>query len=172
MEIGMAQIGKNGRPWYRMFISEMTCFIFKMCTKAIEYKYYCFGLFRAERINLILLYSILPVAIMAWAIMFHILPPEDRYGQWDVNFITDAVQTFFMALLIHSSYKKTRHAGMATAVLVYFIFNLFYSIKGVYLKMWWLTLSSKLLIAALAFLVIYKYWNTAKKDRHDGIDEK
>lgn len=155
------------KPWYRM--SVMTCFLLNLCSRMLEKRYYCYGLFKSYKINLTLLYAILPAGIIGCLIMFKFVPKADTFLQWDVNFITDSVQKFLMAMLIHMAYKKTRHAAMATAVLVYFIFDLFYSIKGVYMKMWWFSLGFKLMLAVMATFVIAKHIRTAKKikDKND-----
>jgi hypothetical protein len=151
----------NNKPWYRM--STMNAYILNFMARQWENRYYCYGLFRANKINVFLLYAILPVAIIGCYVMFQVVPEDDRYVQWDVNFIADSVQKFFMAMMIHLSFKKTRHAGMATAVLIYFIFDLFYSIKGVYLKMWWFSLGFKLMLSVMVLFVIERHLRAAKR---------
>lgn len=167
----MKQISEvaHKKPWYKM--SVMTSFLIQLCSRMLEKRYYCYGLFKSYKINLILLYAILPAGILGCYIMFKIVPESDTFLQWDVNFITDSIQKFFMAMLIHIAFKKTRHAAMATAVLVYFIFDLFYSIKGVYLKMWWFSLGFKLMLAVMAFFVIGKHFRSARKIKEKQEDE-
>jgi len=144
----------------------MAKFMLAMCLRTLEHRYYCYGLFNSRIINIVLLWSIIPIGILAYLIMYKWLPADAIYQQWDANFISESIQFFFMGLLIYSSFQGTRHAGMATSVLIYFIFHLINSIRGVYMKVWWFGLSWKLVLLGMVFFTFYKYFKGAKKDNH------
>lgn len=145
----------------------MLKFFLHFCKVSIKQKYYCYGWFNANKINTILLYFIIPIALLAYYLMYKYLPAKDVTTQWDVNFISESIQMFIMAFMIFHHFKGTRHFGMATSVLVYFVFNLVNNIKGVYMKLWWASTMWQLVMLGLAFFCIYDYLSRAKKN-NDG----
>lgn len=130
--------------------------------KLFWYRYKCFSLGKAKSINAILLWLILPIAIITWFLMYVVIDAKDIEKQWYIYFILNSFQALFLAVITYISFKNTRHAGMSTAVLVYFIFKMLenafnLSKKTPYIDTIWI-----LLMSGLAFYIIYDYFKRAK----------
>ncbi len=138
----------------------------KIIIQKFWYRYNCFSLKKAPAINIVLLYMILPIAIVTYYLMYKWLPASNVTGQWYTLFVSKAIQSLIMSIIVYSSFKNTRHAGMSTAVILYFIFKLLEEVFGLSQKTPWIDTIFKLLILGLAFYSIKYYFDESKKTKN------
>lgn len=139
--------------------------IASLVPKNLQFRYFCYSLRKAEVINLILLWALIPIGILMYYLMYTYLAAEDVRHQWYVLFVGNALQSFFMSCLIFYYFKGTRHFGIATSVLIYFLFKLICEILNVSQKMYWVDAMWKLLIMGLVSFAIWDYFKRCKHDK-------
>ncbi len=128
------------------------------------YKYKYYGLKHAPIVNKILLWSVLPLAVVTYFLMYIWLPSDDIANQWYVYFVGQSSQHLILSCIIYKVFKNTRHAGMSTSVLIYSIFKFIEALFNLQAKTPYIDLIFKLLILGLAFCIIHDYLNRKKHD--------
>lgn len=143
-------------------ISQNALFVLNFTKQLLWHKFNCFSVTDARKINDVLLWSILPSAIICYAIMYFILPAEAIDEQWMTLFITKAAQLLFLSIISYHQFKGTRNAGMATAVMVYCGINFVSEILGFNHKMFWFNAMSMLFFAGLGYFILKDAYKRCK----------
>lgn len=158
----------------------MVAIIVNMAMKEFWFRYYCFSLFKSDRVNRILLWTLIPMSI---ALFYHSqyqklstsLPYKDALQalqdyQWYIYFNSKEFSILFLSIIVWNHYRHTRDAAIATVILVKSI----YDTLGAYLdlsnKYATINLAIQLFIYAIAVGVlshsIWRYWRNARKERN------
>lgn len=116
----------------------------------------------AAKINVVLLWAILPVVLTTYIIMYKF--DLDVSQKWFVYFIGQSLQYFFLSTIVYVSFKGTRHAGMSTAILIYSFFKVLESVLNLHYKIGCFDIAFKLLLCGLAIFIIYDYYLKALPD--------
>jgi hypothetical protein len=132
------------------FISELFC-------RVVWHRYHCYSLFKADTINKILLWSLLPFTLLAY---YYSDMQTDFNYQWYIYFVKKEFFTLFLAIIVYNHYKKSRDAGIATAVMIACIYNTFQEMLGLsnkyeYIDIIWITLMYVLILHSLYRYFIY-----------------
>lgn len=140
----------------------MIYFITEMAFKKFWYRYYCFSLFKADRINRVLLYLLLPFSLAAY--YYSDMQTSTEY-QWYIYFNKKEFFILGLAIIIYNHYKHTRDAAIATGVLIACIYNTIQEMMGLqdkyaYIEVVWVIMMYGLIIHSL-----YKYISNARKNR-------
>ena len=136
---------------------------FDIAVKKFWYRYYCFSLFKSDRINKVLLWVLIPISLFIfYCSKFH------SY-EWYAYFTSKEFYILFLSIIIWNNYKHTRDAAVATAVLVKSI----YDTIGAYLDLpnkyatidlTWQVFIYTLLVVLLSHS-LWKYWTNAREER-------
>ena len=135
-------------------------------SRKLQFRYFCFGLKKADTLNAILLWSIIPTAILAYFIMYYGLAATDITNQWYTLFISNATQSFFLSVIVFYGYRHTRHFGIATSVMIYSIYKLMAEVLDLSKKLYFVDTMWKLLIAGLLFFSFYDYYKRCKNENN------
>lgn len=137
-------------------------FILTFVIRSWEMRYFCYGLFRADRINTILLWALLPVSLISF---YWISAEGDEAMQWHIYFASQQFYIFMLSLLVWNQFRHSAHAGIATAVLVKSLFSLTSELLGINNHFIWIDVVFQVLIYALILLAIKHYLYRARQDR-------
>ena len=86
-----------------------------------------FSMKQAPKINRILIWGILPVLTVAYWLMYYYLKSE--HDQWYAYFVSRQAEIFVLSWLTYYGFKGTKHAGIATAVMILSGFELIAEIR-------------------------------------------
>jgi len=124
-------------------------------------RYFCFCLFRADRINAILLWLLIPISLAT----YHIIDSTpDRITQWYIYFTSQQFYITLLSVIIWNNFRGSPHSGIATAVLVKALFAMVAEILGINNKFIWLNTAWQVLMYALIGLALKHYITRARKD--------
>lgn len=137
-------------------------FIWQMTSQLLWHKFNCFSLKDARKINDFLLWSILPTAMICYAIMYWILPAKATDAQWFTLFITKAVQFLFLSVISYYYFKGSRNAGIATAVMIYAGVNFMAELFGFSSKMFWVHTMALLFFLSVGTFMLLDIRNRCK----------
>ncbi len=135
-------------------------FIANIALKKFWFKYYCFSLFKADRVNRIILYLLLPMSLAAY---YYSDMQTDAALQWYIYFNKKEFFILGLAIIVYNHYKHSRDAAIATGVLVACIYNTIQELMGLkdkyaYIDVVWVIMMYGLIIHSL-----YKYFTNARK---------
>jgi len=131
--------------------------------KKFWFKYYCFSLFKADRINRILLYLLLPFSLAAY---YYSDMQSDAAYQWYIYFNKKEFFILGLAVIVYNHYKHTRDAAIATGVLVACIYNTIQEMLGITDKYAYVSVVWVIMMYGLIIHSIYKYIINARQDRN------
>lgn len=123
-------------------------------------RYFCFGLFRADKINKILLWSLIPLSLMTYYVISCTNSDEKA---WYLYFTSQQAYMLLQAYIIFNIFRLTPHAGIATANLVKSIFSTISEILGINNKYIWIDTAWQVFMYALILLAIKHYLTRAKR---------
>lgn len=129
--------------------------------KQWEMKYFCFCLFRADKINTFLLWLLIPLSLGAY---YWIDFTTDSQIQWYIYFSSQQFYQLLLAYIVWNSYRSTPHSAISTAVLVKGIFSFISEILGINNKYVWFDVAWQVLMYALLMLAIKSYVKRAKRN--------
>lgn len=127
--------------------------------KAFWHKYHCFSLFRADNINKVLLWLLLPMSLVSYYVVDSL---ESVDAQWYVYFTSQQFYILLLSWIVYNQFRGTRHSGIATAVLVKGVYNTVSEALGINNKY---SLVEEIWIVMVFGLIIYaihKYYVGAK----------
>lgn len=140
----------------------MICFITNIAMKQFWFKYYCFSLFKADTVNRILLWLLLPFSLLAF--YYSDMQTDPNY-QWYIYFNKKEFFTLGLAVIIYNHFKHTRDAAIATGVLIACIYNTFQEMLGLQNKYAYIDVIWVIMMYGLILHSIYKYFINARKNR-------
>lgn len=127
------------------------------------YRFNCFGLFKAKKINDILLWMMFGSIFMTYLIMYILLDANDTDSQWYWYFVGNSFQSAAMSVIVLAYFRGTKLEGLATAWLVNCGIDFVAQILGFHEKIFWFSALFKLAILGLASYGVYDYFKRAKK---------
>jgi hypothetical protein len=139
-------------------------FIISMCPRQWRMRYYCFGLFNSERVNIFLLWTLLPISWVAYHLTYS-TPNVDT--QWYIYFVSQQFYIVLLSVIIFNIYRKTRHAGISTAILLKSLFALTGDLLEINNKFSWISIVWNFIICALLFVGVYDYYKKSSKTEKD-----
>ncbi len=157
----------------------MVGLIFDMAMKKFWFRYYCFSLFKSDRINRILLWVLIPMSLLLFyyskfQVLSTALPYKEALAQlqsyqWYIYFNSKEFYILFLSIIVWNNYKHTRDAAIATAVLVKSIYDTigaYLDLPNKYetLDLAWQVFIYALLVGLLSHS-IWRYWSNARKER-------
>lgn len=119
-----------------------------------------FSMKQAPKINRILIWGILPVLTVAYWLMYYYLKSE--YDQWYAYFVSRQAEIFVLSWLTYYGFKGTKHAGIATAVMILSGFELIAEILDINTKGSIFDVAWKLVISVLLFYAFRHYYRHAR----------
>lgn len=120
-----------------------------------------FSMKQAPKINRILIWGILPVLTVAYWLMYYYLKSE--YDQWYAYFVSRQAEIFVLSWLTYYGFKGTKHAGIATAVMILSGFELIAEILDINTKGSIFDVAWKLVISVLLFYAFRHYYRHARQ---------
>lgn len=132
--------------------------------KRLQFSYFCFGLKKADLLNVVLLWSIIPIGILCYTIMYYLLPAAATDEQWYTLFVSNASQSFLLSVIVFFGFRDTRHFGIATSVMVYMIYKLIMETFDLSRKLYYVDTMWKLLVAGLLFFSLFDYYKRCKRE--------
>ena len=158
----------------------MVGIIFDMAMKKFWFRYYCFSLFKSDKINRILLWSLIPMSIAffyysSYQKLSTSLPHKEALEQllayqWYIYFNSKEFTILFLSIIVWSVYRNTRDAAIATAFLVKSIYDTIGAYLDLSNRYATINLSIQLLIYIVATGIIghaiWRYWKNARKERN------
>jgi hypothetical protein len=126
----------------------------------MRWNWHWFSTRHADRVNVILLWSIMPLLMLTYFFMYYYF--QDAETQWYTLFVSRQAQIFMMAVIIWQFYKNTRHAAIATSNLILSIFELLLELFGVSTKGSVWDVAWKLFIISL-FIYSINSWHKRRK---------
>ena len=156
-------------------MSPMLKFILTFTRRNWEMRYFCFCLFKADRINKILLWALLPISLITyyWIGAQHesdFVATGNQSAkelmqqfQWYLYFSSQQFYIFILSLIVWNNFKGSPHSAIATAVLVKSIFSLTAELLGINNKFIWINVVWQVLMYALIALAIKHYISRARK---------
>ena len=136
-------------------------FILTYARKSWEMRYFCFCLFRADRINAVLLWLLIPISLATYYI---IDGTKDSGTQWYIYFTSQQFYITLLSVITWNNFRGSPHSGIATAVLVKALFAMVAEILGINNKFIWLNTAWQVLMYALIGLALKHYITRARKD--------
>ena len=148
--------------------------------KRFWFRYYCFSIFKSEKINRVLLWSLIPMSIAffyysSYQELSTTLPHDEALKellsyQWYIYFNSKEFTILFLSIIVWSVYRNTRDAAIATVVLVKSIYDTIGAYLNLSNKYATINLSIQLLIYVVATGIIghaiWRYWKNARKERN------
>lgn len=147
----------------------MVAVFFDMALKKFWYRYYCFSLFKSDRINKVLLWTLALISLAIFYFSKFQSLEALQSSQWYAYFTSKEFYILFLSIIVWNNYKHTRDAAVATAVLVKSI----YDTIGAYLDLpnkyaaidlTWQVFIYTLLVGLLSHS-LWKYWTNAREER-------
>jgi hypothetical protein len=140
-----------------------TRFFYSVMFHHMWFKFNCFSLFSAKRVNGFLLWAMFISLFAAYWLMYFYLPADDLANQWYTLFISNAFQAVAMSVIVWFYFKGTRNAGIATAWMVHCGIDFISQLLDLHKQIFWFDAFSKLFLLGLAFYVIYDIYQRSKK---------
>lgn len=134
--------------------------VFNLAMKKFWFKYYCFSLFKADGINRLLLWLILPFSLASY---YYSKGQSDVAYQWYIYFCKKEFITFGLSVVVYNQFSGTRDSGIATSILVACLYNLISELLGLsdkyaYIDTVWICLMYGLIAHS-----IYRYIANARR---------
>ena len=140
------------RPLYR--------FILTYVRRNWEMRYFCYGLFKSDKVNITLLWLLIPLSLITYYVISSTNSDEQA---WYYYFTSQQSYMLLQAYIIFNIFRLTPHAGIATANLVKSIFSTISEILGINNKYIWIDTAWQVLMYALLLLAIKHYLKRAKR---------
>lgn len=154
--------------------------ILNMAMKEFWFRYYCFSLFKSDRVNRILLWTLIPMSIaLFYYSKYQKLSTSLPYGealqalqdyQWYIYFNSKEFSILFLSVIVWNHYRHTRDAAIATVILVKSIYDTIGAYLDLSNRYSTINLAIQLFIYAIAVGVlshaIWRYWKNARKERN------
>ena len=131
----------------------------ELALKRFWFKYYCFSLFKANKINRILLWTLLPFSLLSY---YYSDMQSDEAYQWYIYFCKKEFFTLALAVIIYNQFKGTRDATIATSVLLACIYNTIAELFGFHDKYAYIDVVWVVFMYALIIHSIYRYLANAR----------
>lgn len=135
-------------------------FVANIALKKFWFKYYCFSLFKADRVNRIILYLLLPLSLAAY---YYSDMQTDINLQWYIYFNKKEFFILGLAIIVYNHYKHSRDAAIATGVLVACIYNTIQELMGLKDKYAYIDIVWVIMMYGLIIHSLYKYFTNARK---------
>lgn len=135
-------------------------FMVSFVLKTWEMRYFCFCLFKAEKINIFLLWGLFIVSLGSF---YWIEYTKNEDIQWYIYFSSQQFYMLIQSYIIWNCYKHTPHSAITTALLVKGIFSFLAEILGINNKYTWVNTAWQVLMFALLLLAIKTYLRRARK---------
>lgn len=119
-----------------------------------------FSMKKAPTINLILIWGIMPMLMLTYWLMYYYLKSE--HDQWYAYFVSRQAEIFVLSWLTYYGFKGTKHAGIATAVMILSGFELIAEILDINTKGSIFDVAWKLVISVLLFYAFRHYYRHAR----------
>jgi hypothetical protein len=139
-------------------------FIFSMMWHHLWFRFNCFGLFKAKKINDFLLWMMFGSLFATYGIMYLLLSDNDVDRQWYWYFVSNSFQMACMSWIVLTYFRGTRNEGIATAWMINCGIDFVAQVMDLHQKIFWFSAFTKLFLAGLGFYAIYHYMKRAKKD--------
>ena len=119
-----------------------------------------FSMKKAPSINAILIWGIMPMLMLTYWLMYYYLKSE--HDQWYAYFVSRQAEIFVLSWLTYYGFKGTKHAGIATAVMILSGFELIAEILDINTKGSIFDVAWKLVISVLLFYAFRHYYRHAR----------
>jgi len=151
----------------------MILLVAEMAYKKFWFRYYCFSLFKADRVNRILMWSLIPFSLLSFLVSKSLrlnpsIPIDEalvalNQNQWYIYFNEKQFVILMLGLIVYNTYKHTRDSAIATTILVAFIYNCLQEVLGLKNKYAWLDVAWLVFMTGLVVHSIYRYIANARK---------
>lgn len=118
-----------------------------------------FSMKKAPTINVILMWGIMPMLMLTYWLMYYCLKSE--HDQWYAYFVSRQAEIFVLSYITYFGFKGTKHAGIATAVMILSGFELVAEILDINTKGSIFDVAWKLIISVLLFYAFRSYYRHA-----------
>lgn len=118
-----------------------------------------FSMKKAPTINVILMWGIMPMLMLTYWLMYYSLKSE--HDQWYAYFVSRQAEIFVLSYITYFGFKGTKHAGIATAVMILSGFELIAEILDINTKGSIFDVAWKLIISVLLFYAFRSYYRHA-----------
>lgn len=119
-----------------------------------------FSMKQAPTLNAILIWCIMPMLMLTYWLMYYYLKSE--HDQWYAYFVSRQAEIFVLSWLTYFGFKGTKHAGIATAVMILSGFELIAEILDINTKGSIFDVAWKLVISVLLFYAFRHYYRHAR----------
>lgn len=119
-----------------------------------------FSMKKAPTINVILIWGIMPVLMLTYWLMYYCLKSE--HDQWYAYFVSRQAEIFVLSWISYIGFKDTKHAGIATAIMILSGFELVAEICDINTKGSIFDIAWKLVISVLLFYALRHYFRDAR----------
>lgn len=135
-------------------------FILTYVRRNWEMRYFCYGLFKSDAINKILLWSLIPLCLVSY---YLVSMTSDEPMAWYYFFTSQQIYMLLQSYIIFNIFRTTPHGGIATANLVKGIYSTLAEIMGLANKYSWVDTAYQVFMFALLSLAIKHYLYRARK---------
>lgn len=120
-----------------------------------------FSMNKAPTINVILIWGIMPMLMLTYWLMYYNLKSE--HDQWYAYFVSRQAEIFVLSWITYIGFKGTKHAGIATAVMILSGFELVAECLAINTKGSIFDVAWKLVISVLLFYAFRHYIRNARQ---------